>query len=116
LESETNAIERGATILGYVSGYGNTNDSHHQTASSEVGIGYSLQCAAPKDAGLQPKDISYINAHGTGTINNDLSEGNAVQEVFEKVPPIASTKSYIPHPGCIGLCRSYFFCFITTIQ
>ena len=98
LESETNAIERGATILGYVSGYGNTNDSHHQTASSEVGIGAQLaMCAALKDAGLQPKDISYINAHGTGTINNDLSEGNAVQEVFEKVPPIASTKSYTGH-------------------
>lgn len=98
LESETNAIERGATILGYVSGYGNTNDSHHQTASSEVGIGAQLAMrAALEDAGLQPKDISYINAHGTGTINNDLSEGNAVQEVFEKVPPIASTKSYTGH-------------------
>ena len=98
LESEENAVNRGAEILAIVSGFGNTNDSHHQTASSESGIGAVLAIReALNDAGLKAENISYINAHGTGTQNNDLSEGNALETVFGKVPPTASTKSYTGH-------------------
>jgi len=98
LETEENAIRRGAEILAYVSGYGNTNDSYHQTASSDDGTGAMLAIrAALDDAGLMPEQISYINAHGTGTQNNDFSEGNAITTVFEKVPPVASTKSFTGH-------------------
>lgn len=98
LESEENALKRGAEILAIVSGFGNTNDSHHQTASSEDGKGAVLAIReALRDAQLEPEDISYVNAHGTGTQNNDLSEGNALQTVFGKVPPTASTKSFTGH-------------------
>ncbi|MBK8353968.1 MAG: beta-ketoacyl-[acyl-carrier-protein] synthase family protein [Saprospiraceae bacterium] len=98
LETEENAISRGAEILGFVAGYSNTNDSHHQTASSEEGTGaYLAITQAIENAGIAPSDISYINAHGTGTLNNDLSEGNAIERVFENVPDIASTKSFTGH-------------------
>ena len=98
LETEENAISRGAEILGYVVGFSNTNDSHHQTASSEDGEGAFLAIRdALKRAQLDSRDISYINAHGTGTQNNDLSEGNALERIFEIMPPVASTKSYTGH-------------------
>lgn len=98
LETEENAMRRGAKILAYVSGYGNTNDSYHQTASSDDGIGAMMAIlTALDDAGLMPEHISYINAHGTGTQNNDFSEGNAIAAVFEKIPPVASTKSFTGH-------------------
>ncbi|MCO6460004.1 MAG: beta-ketoacyl-[acyl-carrier-protein] synthase family protein [Saprospiraceae bacterium] len=98
LESESNALERGAEILAYVSGFGNANDSHHQTASSDDGIGAQLAMKkALESAALSPDEISYINAHGTGTLNNDKSEGLAVQSIFDTVPPIASTKSFTGH-------------------
>lgn len=98
LESEENALKRGANILAIVSGFGNSNDSHHQTASSEDGKGAILAIReALREAKLEPQDISYVNAHGTGTQNNDLSEGNALQTVFGKVPPTASTKSFTGH-------------------
>ena len=98
LETEENAISRGAEILGYVVGFSNTNDSHHQTASSEDGEGAFLAIRdALQRAQLDSRDISYINAHGTGTQNNDLSEGNALERIFEIMPPVASTKSYTGH-------------------
>jgi len=98
LETEQNAIERGANILGFVVGFSNTNDSHHQTASSENGEGAYLAIqGALTDAQLAPEDISYINAHGTGTQNNDLSEGNALERVFDQMPPVSSTKSFTGH-------------------
>ncbi|MDR2222710.1 MAG: beta-ketoacyl-[acyl-carrier-protein] synthase family protein [Flavobacteriaceae bacterium] len=99
LERESNALEEGKDILGIVSGYGNANDAYHQTASSENGEGAFLAMQiALQMANLSPSDIDYINAHGTATPNNDLSEGRAIQRVFEnQVPVFSSTKPYTGH-------------------
>ena len=85
--------------MAYVSGFGNANDAFHQTASSENGEGAFLAMnKALKMSGLQPNDIDYINAHGTATPNNDLSEGRAILRVFgENVPEFSSTKPFTGH-------------------
>ena len=82
-----------------ISGYSNANDAYHQTASSPEGTGSFL---AMKNAlisgGLQPGEIDYINLHGTGTINNDIAEGTAIQLLFDPVyPKMSSTKSFTGH-------------------
>lgn len=99
LESETAARKRGAEIQAWLSGSGNACDAFHQTASSDNGEGACLAMKqALEEAGLFPKDIDYVNAHGTGTPNNDLSEGVALQRVFGTVmPPVSSTKSFTGH-------------------
>ncbi len=100
LESEEVALRRNNTEpLSYLSGYANTCDAYHQTASSPNGDGaYLAMVKALETSGLKPDDIDYINAHGTGTANNDLSEGIAIQRVFaEKIPPVSSTKSFTGH-------------------
>jgi 3-oxoacyl-[acyl-carrier-protein] synthase-1 len=82
-----------------ISGYGNTNDAFHQTASSADGRGsYLAMESALKMSGLKTSDIDYINLHGTGTKNNDNSEGVAVRRLFgESVPQASSTKSFTGH-------------------
>lgn len=100
LESEKIVKKENRRVLAYVKGYGNSNDAFHQTASSENGDGAVLAMEkALKIAGLNPKDIDYINAHGTATPNNDLSEGRALLRVFGegKVPEFSSTKAYTGH-------------------
>lgn len=95
-----NAMQQcGATAICKVSGYANTNDAYHQTASSPQGTGNALAMrGALTIAGLAPSDIDYINLHGTGTANNDSSEGKAITEVFgDHVPPASSTKAYTGH-------------------
>ncbi|MDR2805236.1 MAG: beta-ketoacyl-[acyl-carrier-protein] synthase family protein [Dysgonamonadaceae bacterium] len=85
--------------LAALSGYANTCDAYHQTASSPNGEGAFLAMKKSiENAGLQLSDISYINAHGTGTANNDLSEGIAIQRLFgDKIPPVSSTKAFTGH-------------------
>lgn len=82
-----------------LSGYNNSNDAYHQTASSPEGTGsYLAMQGALKKSGLKPSDISYINLHGTGTPNNDSAEGTAVKRVFDpQYPPMSSTKSFTGH-------------------
>lgn len=82
-----------------LSGYNNSNDAFHQTASSPDGTGsYMAMQGALKKAGLKASDISYINLHGTGTPNNDSAEGTAIKRLFEPTfPPMSSTKSYTGH-------------------
>jgi len=84
---------------GLLSGYNNSNDAYHQTASSPEGTGsYLAMKGALAKAGLQPGDISYINLHGTGTPNNDSAEGTAIKRVFDPFyPPMSSTKSFTGH-------------------
>ena len=90
-----------------LSGYANACDAYHQTASSPEGEGaYLAMKKTLENARLKPEQIDYINAHGTGTVNNDLSEGTAIMRLFgEKVPPISSTKSFTGHTtsaaGCV---------------
>ena len=92
-------LEREAEGLAYVAGYGNRCDAFHQTASSENGEGAYLAMKDAVDmAGLQPSDIQYINAHGTGTPNNDISESAALKRLFaEQMPEVSSTKSFTGH-------------------
>jgi len=99
LENEKSLALRKQNPLCQISGWGNSCDAFHQTASSPDGKGAVLSMqAALSMSGLQPEEIDYINAHGTGTSNNDESEGNAVMQVFgSHIPPISSTKSYTGH-------------------
>ncbi len=100
LESDEIVARENRKVLAYVKGYGNANDAFHQTASSENGDGAVLAMEkALKVAGLQPEDIDYVNAHGTATPNNDLSEGRAMLRIFGegKVPEFSSTKAYTGH-------------------
>jgi len=99
LESEELVRTLKRPVLAELTGYGNANDAYHQTASSPEGKGAILAIEkAFLVSGLKPSDISYINVHGTGTLNNDLSEGLAVEKIFgSDVPPFSSTKSYTGH-------------------
>jgi len=83
----------------FIRGYANCCDAFHQTASSENGEGAFLAMTeALQMAGLKPQDIQYINAHGTGTPNNDVSESTAIRRVFgERIPPVSSTKGFTGH-------------------
>lgn len=85
--------------LAYVQGYANRCDAFHQTATSPTGEGAFLAMTeALKQAGIGPEKIDYINAHGTGTPDNDASESAAFQRVFgPNMPPMSSTKSYTGH-------------------
>ena len=99
LESDEVVQKSNKKVLAYVSGFGNANDAFHQTASSENGEGAFLAMQkAFKLANLQPNDIDYINAHGTATPNNDLSEGRAILRIFnDNVPDFSSTKAFTGH-------------------
>jgi 3-oxoacyl-[acyl-carrier-protein] synthase-1 len=81
-----------------VAGYSNVNDAFHQTASSPDGAGARTAMQNALNMGrISPDQVSYINVHGTGTPNNDESEGKAMMALFGKVPPFSSTKSYTGH-------------------
>ena len=99
IETEESAIRRNVPILCELSGYGNSCDAFHQTATSPQGDGPFLAMQkALKDSHLEAFDIDYINAHGTGTPNNDECEGIAMMRIFgDKMPPISSTKAYTGH-------------------
>ena len=100
LEAESEALKHGRKILAQLSGWGNANDAYHQTASSEDGEGAFLAIEkALHCSGLSPKDIDYINAHGTATVNNDLSESRALIRIFseEQMPDLSSTKPFTGH-------------------
>jgi len=99
LVSEAVAKKLKNNLYGRLSGYSNANDAHHQTASSPEGTGsYMAMSGALSLSGLEPKDINYINLHGTGTYNNDISEGTAIRRLFEpSYPKMSSTKSFTGH-------------------
>lgn len=99
LESEEHARARDARILCEVAGYGCTADAYHMTAPHPDGDGAVRALAmALDDAGLDPADVGYVNAHGTSTPLNDASEAAALTRVFgDAVPPVSSTKSMVGH-------------------
>lgn len=99
LVSDKVAEELHIKSIASVSGYGNANDAYHQTASSPEGQGaFISMTTAIEMSGVEPKEISYINVHGTGTSNNDLSEGIAMQRIFGNTPPpFSSTKPFTGH-------------------
>lgn len=99
LESDQLARQRGVAPLVYLAGYGNACDAFHQTASSANGEGaYLAMKQALEMAHIAPEDIQYVNAHGTGTPNNDESESVALKRLFgDRMPRISSTKSFTGH-------------------
>jgi 3-oxoacyl-[acyl-carrier-protein] synthase II len=104
LESLEHARARGAHIIAEVAGNGFTNDANHLTAPHPEGVGAAkaMQMAL-RDAGMQPEDIDYINAHGTSTPINDPTETLAIRKAFgehaDRVA-VSSTKSMTGH--CLG--------------
>lgn len=99
LESEEMVKKSGKKVLAELTGYGNSCEAFHQTASTPEGKGaYAAMKEAIDRSGLKPEDIDYVNAHGTGTENNDLSEGRAIENIFgDNIPKVSSTKSYTGH-------------------
>jgi nodulation protein E len=99
LEPLDGAIARDARIYAEVAGLGMTSDSHHITQPSADGASRAI-CAALVDAGAQPQDVGYINAHGTGTLANDVTETAAIRNVFGSRTdrlPVSATKSIHGH-------------------
>ena len=107
LENLAHAQKRGANILAEIIAYGATADSYHVTQPAENGevAGRAMQIALEK-AGIAPTEIDYINAHGTSTPLNDLTETKAIKNIFGDYAyrvPISSTKSMTGHLiGCAG--------------
>jgi len=113
LESLEYAQARGASIFGEITGYGTTDDAHHISAPAENGAGAALAMKlALENAGLDPTNIGYINAHGTSTPLNDKSETAAIRTVFGErahAIPVSSTKSMTGHLlGASGAVEAVF--------
>ena len=113
LESLEHALSRGARILAELTSYGSTNDAFHISAPSENGLGAAICMRMALDrANLEPINIDYINAHGTGTPLNDKSETAAIKTVFDDYAyevPISSTKSMTGHMlGAAGAVEALF--------
>ncbi len=108
LESEEAAA--GKDVFAEIKGFGNSNDAFHPSAISEDAVGPVLAMQkALKSAALDPSAIDFINAHGTGTENNDQTELKAFTTVFDKVPPFVSTKCYTGHTlGAAGAVEAVF--------
>jgi 3-oxoacyl-[acyl-carrier-protein] synthase II len=101
LEELGHALDRGARIYAEIIGYGMSADAYHFTAPDPEGIGAGLcMQAALRDANMEPTEIDCINAHGTSTKLNDISETRAIRSVFGEYAykvPISSTKSMTGH-------------------
>jgi 3-oxoacyl-(acyl-carrier-protein) synthase len=101
---------KGKKTYAILSGFGNKNDAYHPSSISPEGLGPFLSMKeALESSGLNAGDISYINAHGTGTENNDETESRAIIRLFEKVPPFSSTKSFTGHTlGAAGAVEAVY--------
>ncbi len=99
LESESLVKARNANVLAELSGWNNTNEAFHPTAPSPEGDGaYEAMKNALKMSGRSTADVQYVNVHGTATLNNDISEGIALERLFgTEVPKFSSTKAFTGH-------------------
>ena len=114
LEEYEHAVARGAPIYAEIVAYATSGDAFHETAPDPRAEGaVQVMRSALHNAGLQPHDIQYINAHGTGTDANDRSETLAMKKVFPGIAniPVSSTKAYVGHnigsAGIIELIACY---------
>lgn len=113
VESYENALKRGVTPLAEVAGFGATCDAYHPTAPEPEATSI-IECmkVALKDARASPEEVEYINAHGTSTVLNDLTETKAIKEVFKEHAykiPVSSNKSMIGHTwGAAGVIETVF--------
>ena len=98
LESEDSMKFNNHEPVARLAGWANANDAYHATASSPEGVGaVKAMTEALQRAAISPDHVDYINAHGTATPNNDLTEATAIQQVFQNPPPFSSTKGLTGH-------------------
>jgi 3-oxoacyl-(acyl-carrier-protein) synthase len=113
METESHARRRGAAILAEMAGYAATSDAYHVTAPAEDGAGGALAMRLAMEAAqVDPHEVDYINAHGTATQLNDLSETRAIKAAFGELAyniPVSSTKSMTGHMmGATGALEAIF--------
>ncbi|MBB5206767.1 beta-ketoacyl-ACP synthase [Chiayiivirga flava] len=101
LEELGHARARGADILCEVIGFGTNSDGQHVTQPSAGTMATAMRLALD-DAGIAPRDVGYVNAHGTATDHGDIAESQATASVFGEAIPISSLKSYMGHT--LGAC------------
>jgi 3-oxoacyl-(acyl-carrier-protein) synthase len=99
LEDLAAARRRGAEVLALLSGWGRSCDAHHMTAPDPAARGAADAMRAAIDrAGAAPEDVGYVNAHGTGTRDNDVAEARALKALFgPRLPPVSSSKGFFGH-------------------
>jgi len=113
IESYEHALKRGADIFAEIAGFGATCDAYHPVAPEPEALSI-VGCieSALKDARVLPEDVDYINAHGTSTVLNDLTETKAIKTVFKDAAykiPVSSNKSMIGHMwGAAGVVETIF--------
>lgn len=108
LEAEELAV--GKQAYAEIAGFGNGNDAHHPSAMSDEATG-AIRCMreAIRSAGIDPSRIGYVNAHGTGTQNNDQVEFFGMGKLFDVMPPYSSTKSFTGHTlGAAGAVEAIY--------
>ncbi|MFH0917707.1 MAG: beta-ketoacyl-[acyl-carrier-protein] synthase family protein [Candidatus Omnitrophota bacterium] len=112
LEKEISARQRGKTPLLFLKGYGLAADAYHLTAPRPDGSGLEQALEqALREAGIQPKDVDFVNAHGTATKDNDLVEGKVLAKVFGQKVKFLSTKGFTGHTlGAAGGLEAIFTC------
>ena len=104
LEELDHALERDAPILAEVLGYGSNSDGQHVTQPSSPTMARAMQLAL-EDAGLDAARIGYVNAHGTATEQGDIAESQATAQVFGRLVPVSTLKSYVGH--MLGACGAF---------
>ena len=110
LETKDSALKRGAASDLYLAGYGSSSDAYHLTAPHPEGIGLKISLNKTlSDSGIAPHEVSFVNAHGTATHDNDLVEGNVLASLFGKDLKMLSTKGFTGHTlGAAGGLEAVF--------
>ncbi|MDA8430412.1 MAG: beta-ketoacyl-[acyl-carrier-protein] synthase family protein [Geobacteraceae bacterium] len=110
IEKKNSAQRRGVSSDLFLGGYGSLSDAYHLTAPSPDGAGLKASLrAALAEAGIAPRDVAFVNAHGTGTFDNDQVEGKVLEEIFGSELKMLSTKGYTGHTlGAAGGLEAVF--------